>query len=350
MLMSGPDIADAVWRKAFCQLYRVRRPCVPLGDIIHWRAVIDALGVGSHLDRDLAYVPSGYFYQTHTQAPTRSEMDGACRDAHRYGARWVLYPVVRQPAAAADAESGGAVELPWFVSAEYEVRRGVDEDLRDQLGGARTREIARLSRRAAGQVTWDASTGEPAPDVLAAFDRLHRLNLERYGHRHNHFARPILAELIRSPLRDDLCVFRHVPAGGGDPVQAVLALWSREEALLHLQVQGIDHARVAPAVNLYATMLYRIFGWGVANGIRRFDLGRGAYAAKLNLGANRFQVVSNLLIPVAPGAEPDDLTELRKAAAHAVDAAVDQLRTTVLRRGAAAHIELPQLPEQWREQ
>ena len=140
-----------------------------------------------------------------------------------------------------------------------------------------------------------------------------------------------------------------VPApagGGGDPVQAVLALWSRESALLHLQVQGIDHARVPPAVNLYATMLHRIFGWGVANGIRRFDLGRGAHAAKLNFGANRFQVVSNLLVPVAPGAEPDELAGLRKAAAYAADAAVDQLRTTVLRRGAGAHIELPERREQ----
>lgn len=343
--MPGPDVADAVWRKAFCQLYRVSRPCVSLGEIMHWRAVIGALGVGSHLDHDLAYVPSGYFYQTHTPAPTRPDVEAACRYAHRYGARWVLYPVVRQ-GAAAGAASGGAVELPWFVSAEYEVRRGVDEDLRDQLGGARIREIARLSRRAAGQVTWHVSTGEPAPDVLASFDRLHRLNLDRYGHRHNHFAQPILAELIRSPLRDNLCVFRHLPARGGDPVQAVLALWSREAAALHLQVQGIDHARVAPAVNLYATMLYRIFHWGVANGIRRFDLGRGAHAAKLNLGANRFEVVSNLLVPVAPGAVPSDLTGLRQAAAHAVDAAVDQLRTTVVRRDAAAHIELPQRREQ----
>lgn len=344
----GPDVADAVWRNAFCRLYRVRRPCVPLGDIIHWRAVTDTLGAGSHLGHDLAYVPSGYFYQTHTPAPTGPDVEGACRYARRHGARWVLYPVVSQPAAAAaTAEITGAVELPWFVSAEYEVRRGVDEDLRDQLGGARFREIARLSRRAAGQFTWQASTGEPAPDVLASFDRLHQLNLDRYGHRHNHFALPILAGLIRSPLRDDLCVFRHRPASGGDPVQAVLALRSRDAALLHLQVQGIDHARVAPAVNLYATMLYRIFGWGVANGVRRFDLGRGAQAAKLNLGANRFQVVSNLLVPVAPGAQPDDdLTELRKAAAHAVDAATDQLRTTVLRRGAAAHIELPQRREQ----
>lgn len=341
------DIADEVWRKAFCQLYRVRRPCVPLGDIIHWRAVIDALGVGSHLDHDFAYVPSGYFYQTYTPAPTRPEVEVACRYAHRHGARWVLYPVMHQPAAAAGAELGG-VELPWFVSAEYEVRRGVDEDLRDQLGGARFREIARLSRRAAEQVTWHASTGEPAPDALASFDRLHRLNLDRYGHRHNHFARPILAELIRSPLRDNLCLFRHLPTRGGDPVQAVLALRSREAAaaLLHLQVQGIDHARVTPAVNLYATMLYRIFHWGAANGIRRFDLGRGAHAAKLNLGANRFQVVSNLLVPVAPSAEPTDLTGLRKAAAHAVDGAVDQLRTTVGRRGVAAQIELPQRREQ----
>lgn len=345
--MSGPDIANAVWRNAFCQLYRVRRPCVALGDIMHWRAVIGTLGVGSQLDHDLAYVPSGYFYQTHTPAPSPSEVEVAGGDARRHGARWVLYPVVAQPAAAACAELGGAVELPWFVSAEYEVRRGIDEDLRDQLGGARTREIARLSRRAAEKVTWDASTGEPAPDVLASFDRLHRLNLDRYGHRHNHFAQPILAGLIRSPLRDNLCIFRHLQADGGDPVQAVLALRSPDAALLHLLVQGIDHARVPPAVNLYATMLYRIFGWGVANGIRRFDLGRGAHAAKLNLGANRFQVVSNLLIPAVPGpgAEPDDLTGLRKAATQAADAATDELRTTVVRRGAKAHIQLPQRRE-----
>lgn len=337
----GPQATDAVWRRAFCHLYEVGRPCVPLGDIMHWRAVIAGLGVGSHLDHDLAYVPRGYFYQSHTPAPTRSEVTLAAGYAQRYAARWVLYPLVRQPAAVAGAGRDNAAELPWFLSAEYEVRRGVDEDLRDQLGGARVREIARLSRRAAAQVTWQASTGEPAPDVLASFDRLHRLNLERYGHRHNHFAQPILAALTRSPLRDNLCVFRHLPADGGDPVQAVLALWSREAALLHLQVQGIDHARVAPAINLYATMLYRIFHWGVANGIRRFDLGRGAHVAKLNLGANRFHVLSNLLVPVAPGADPGALAGLRDAAAHAIDAALDQLRATVVRRGTAQHIDLP---------
>lgn len=337
----GPDVADAVWRAAFCLLYQVGVPCVPLGDIMHWRAVVGGLGAGSHLDHDVAYLPSGYFYRSHTPAPTASDVAAARRDARGYGARWVLYPVVRQPAAAAIAERDGAVELPWFVSAEYEVRRGVDEDLRDQLGGARFREIARLSRRAAGQVTWQASTGEPGPDLLASFDRLHRLNLDRYGHRHNHFAPPILAGLVRSPLRDDLCVFRHLPAGGGDPVQAVLALWSREAALLHLQVQGIDHARVAPAVNLYATMLYRVFHWGVAGGVRRFDLGRGAHATKLNLGANRFHVLSNLLVPAAPGADPGDLVALRKAAAHAVDATLDDLRTTVVRRGAPGYVHVP---------
>ena len=303
------------WRQAFCRLYGTERPVVPLGRIMHWRAVAGALPGGSFADSDPALITGGYFYRPHTTAPSAAELDALPRDDE---ARWVLCPVVRHGEGATLAERG-FTELPWFLEAELIASDDVDRDLRASLGGARFRELRRLARRAEADFRWEVA--EITEDTLLAFDRLHRQNLAKYGHAHNHFSLEILRDLRASPLGDRLCLFLHRDRHDA-PVQAVLGL--RHPESLELLVQGIDHAAVPPSHNLYAAALYRIYHWGADHGLSRFNLGRGAALAKLNLGANRFHVVANHI--------DGDVGALREAACAAMDQAVATLCAAAGRR------------------
>lgn len=329
------------WRRAWRRLYDTPAGDVPLGRIVHWRAVVDTLGIGAGLDHDRALVTRGFFYQPHTAIPGLADLRADRDAARRLGARWVLYPVLRLDAADELADHGATL-LPWFLEADYVPAGEVDRDLRTLLGGARFRDLRRLVRRADEHYTWEVFTGTDIDDeVLVSFDRLHRMNLAKYGHRHNHFALPILRDLAASALGDRLCVFRRRGSGGA-PVQAVLALRGSHLDTLDVLVHGIDHATVPSAQNLYATALYRIYHWGQAHGIHRFALGRDAERVKLDLGANRFHVVANALIhvddadPAESGAGP-----LREAARAAIERPLRELASTTGRRGRAAAVLLP---------
>jgi len=89
---------------------------------------------------------------------------------------------------------------------------------------------------------------------------------------------------------------------------------------------------VSPSHNLYAAALYRIYHWGAGHGLRRFNLGRGAALAKLNLGANRFHVVANHI--------DGDVGVLREAACAAMDQAVATLRAAAGRRAESLVLPL----------
>ncbi|MGW1738891.1 GNAT family N-acetyltransferase [Nocardia sp. NPDC001965] len=329
------------WRRAWCRLYDTPAGDVRLGRIVHWRAVAEHLGTGVTLDRDRALVTRGFFYQPHTPPPDIADIRADRAAAARLGARWVLYPVIRLDAVGVLADLGATV-LPWFLEAEYVARDEIDRDLRTLLGGKRFRDLRRLVRRADEQYSWEVFTGAEIDDeVLSSFDRLHRMNLAKYGHRHNHFALPILRDLGASALRDRLTVFRRRGADGA-PVQAVLALRGTDPGTLDLLVHGIDHAIVPATQNLYAAALYRIYRWGQARGVRRFALGRGAERVKLDLGANRFHVVANALLhadgadPAAAGAGP-----LRDAARAAIERPLRELGSITGRRGRTGTVRLP---------
>ncbi|WP_040785709.1 GNAT family N-acetyltransferase [Nocardia pneumoniae] len=328
---SGGPADPQPWRNAVCRLYGTSSPVVPLGKIMHWRAVTEALGVETPA-ADPALIAGGYFYRPHTTAPDAAELEADIWAAVSGGARWLLYPVVR--GAAALLERHGFVELPWFVEAEFVTDDEPDHQLRTLMGGARFRELRRMVRRAEEQFEWHMTTGDRIDDeILTAFDRLHRLNLAKYGHTRNHFALPILRDLTRSALGERMCFFLHRQRSGGTPVQAVLAMRYPESNTVEVLVQGIDHAVVPPAQNLYATALYRIYRWGWSRGIHRFNLGRGAQLAKLNLGANRFHVVSNHIAPVT-GDRHEEFAALRAAARASMNTALAALRAAADRRSA----------------
>ncbi|MFI6367617.1 GNAT family N-acetyltransferase [Nocardia sp. NPDC050630] len=318
------------WRQAACQLYETPNLVVPLGEILHWRAVVEALGIESTADATL--LTGGYFYRPHTSAPSESELDAARHEAAAGGARWLLYPVVRDDDAGQVLARHDFVDLPWFIEAEFVAADDIDHDLRKLLGGTRFRELRRLVRRADEQFEWDVVTGSAIDeDILMAFDRLHRMNLAKYGHTRNHFALPILRNLAKSSLGERMCVFLH-RRRDGTPVQAVLALHHPESNTVEALVQGIDHAALPAAQNLYATALYRIYHWGSAHGVNRFNLGRGAQLTKLKLGANRFHVVSNHIGSVA-GTPTREFDAVRAAAQASIGTAVAVLRAAIDRHG-----------------
>ena len=326
---------QTTWQAAFCRLYELDRPVVPLGTIIHWRAIATALGMERPFTDQSALVTADYFYQPHSPVPSAADLDAAL--TADTDAAWILVPVLRPSAAAWELAERGFVDLPWFVEAEYRVRDGVDQDLRAQLGSDRYRTLRRMVRRVGEHYAWQAYTGESlTPDVWRSFDRLHRLNIERYGHSRNHFGGAVLNVLSTSPLAHSLCVFRFERRTDGVPVQAVLAI--RDGDHVRLLVGGIDHATVPSAHNLYAAGYYATYQWGATHGIRVFNLGRGAPIDKLNAGANHFELLSNHLAP-AGSQDSHDVRELRTRCLAAGRTMAEELGRRAARRGG--HIVVP---------
>ncbi|MEU1986030.1 GNAT family N-acetyltransferase [Nocardia sp. NPDC019395] len=342
--VADPPGSDDPWQQAWCRLYDTPNALVPLGTIMHWRSVAGGLGVVTSLDHDTALVSRGYFYRPHTPPPDAVDLEADRRAAAAAEAEWLLYPVIRTGDTGALGASGHP-GLPWFVEAEFVPTGDIDRDLRTVLGGTRFRDLRRLVRRSDEHFVWEVTRGEQIDDgTLVEFDRLHQLNLAKYGHRHNHFALPILRGLAASGLRERLCVFGH-RTRTGIPVQAALAVHYPESATLEILVHGIDHAAVPSSQNLYAATMYRIYRWGQAHGIGRFNLGRGAERVKLDLGANRFHVVANYLVPASGATTPDPVVDRLAAAARtATTRSVHTLNTVVARRGLGGVVTTPRSP------
>lgn len=340
---TGARRDDAVYRQLFEALYGRLLP--QLGDIIHWRAAIDDLGLSDlSLNRATAYLPSGYFVRTHTRAPDAAHVTAALREAADNGAVWTLYPCVRDHDDTRALAAAGFTRLPWFIEAEYRVRDGLDADLRAQLGPRRHRELLRLVRRADEQFDTTVVGGQQNPiraESVDAFDRLHRLNIAKYGHGVNHFSAAIVGLLLNSPLAPRLRLFQRHPRRGGEAIQAVLALVDERRSAAHLLVHGIDHARVPPGQNLYATSLYGIFRWGLGRGITTFNLGRGADEVKLNLGANAFHPLANHLAATHRyrTGRDSELARLEHETRRRLDLGWDRLREIVKRRGATGRVQ-----------
>jgi hypothetical protein len=331
-------------------LYGTGEPIARLGEILHWRAGVDSLGMSElALNNAVAFVPSGYFYRAHSPAPSGTQIATAQQEAAARDAAWALYPTVRDQDDTRALKAAGFIALPWFIEAEYRVRDDLHTDLRTQLGGGRHRELLRLVRRVDERFVTTIAQGREAitsAGGLESFDRLHQLNLAKYRHRANHFSAAILRILVDSPLGPRLCLIQRQRRQDGTTVQAVLALVDDERATVHLLVHGIDHARVPPGQNLYATSLYEIYRWGLQRGIATFNLGRGAERVKLSLGANVFHVLVNHLAPTAVQARrntraKDELVSLRDAASRRLDMMLDQLGQTADRPGAAGRVCVP---------
>ncbi|MFE9500634.1 GNAT family N-acetyltransferase [Streptomyces collinus] len=342
--MSQPLGDDLVRRKLFGILYKTDSSVARLNDIIHWRAVTQALGLAHmSLNDDYAEVTPGYFYAAHSTAPALPQNTGQLPAVAGEKATWLLYPALRQEMHR--KLFGDNLGLPWFIESEYRVLSGVDVDLKQQLGSKRFRGLLRGVRLSNDMYTLSVACGQQeimgSEGAVDAFDRLHRMNLTKYGHKRNHFSREILEVLLASPLGPNCTLFLRAPRHGGAAVQAMLAL--RHGAELHLLVQGIDHYRVPSSHNLYSALMYLTYAWGVESGITTFNLGRGNESSKLNLGANVFYPLLNHLLPrySTSGVLNSELYGLHLAAKERINASLTGLRDTVMRRKKSNLIAIP---------
>ena len=332
-----------IYRTLFCQMYGVRSPAVVLGEIIHWWAIVRDAGLADlTINKQTGYVPDGYFYTTHVEVPSDRAVCVALTDAARHDADWVLYPVVRAVDHPEGMRNAGFMAVPWFVEAEYRVREGVDRDLRAQLGKNRHGDLRRASRRAAERYRCEVFGPEQiSEESLAAFDRLHQINLGKYGHKHNHLSLAALRLILASPLGAGVRLLLRYPRDGGTPVQAGLNLLDEAGRTMAFVAQGIDRDGVptGEGQNLYKAWFYDMYQWGTEHGVDTFALGRGAELNKLDVGGNTFYLLENHLAPTR-SADTDEVKALRTRLTLQFSDVRAQLTESVTRRRASSHVVL----------
>lgn len=330
-----------IYRTLFCQMYRVSSPVVVLGEVIHWWAIVRDAGLADlTINKQTGYVPDGYFYATHIDAPSGHAVRTALADAVRYDADWVLYPVVRAVERSETMRDAGFVPVPWFVEAEYRVHDGVDADLRAQLGKNRHGDLRRASRRAAEGYRYEVlGNDQITDDNLAAFDRLHRINLDKYRHKHNHLSMAALRLILAAPLGAGVRLFLRYPEAGSVPVQAGLNLIDETGRTMAFVAQGIDRQAMptGEGQNLYKAWFYDMYLWGVERGVDAFALGRGAELNKLDMGGNTFYLLENHLAS-ARFADMAEVAELRGRLTAQFAEVGSQLTEAVARRRASSHV------------
>ncbi|WBB75659.1 GNAT family N-acetyltransferase [Micromonospora sp. WMMD1128] len=315
----------------FCRMYEVAEPAVPLSRIIHWRAVTADVGMqDDDCNLGTAFVPAGHFYEMHIPVPADERRRADRERARRAGADWLLYPQIRTTGDTAALAVDGFLDLPWFIEAQYRVRAGVDDDLRAHLGNSRYRDLRRLVRRAAGEYDYRVLDGAEAaadPAALKDFDRLHALNLAKYGHRYNHLSATALDLVLDSPLRDRMRLFLRQSRADGATVQVVLCFLDPTGTELTILAQGIDPALVSPGQNVYRAAFYELYRWGEDHGVGAFSLGRGNEVKKLDVGANTYHLLANHIGGVS-GADPAVFAPMRAALRGFFDRVIGELEST----------------------
>jgi hypothetical protein len=255
----------------------------------------------------LNHVPTcvfgGYFYNSSSPVPPAAEVDAWLEFGRVRGVSQFMVPTVRNPADAGALAARGFVKLPWFVESIYERREGVDADLRAQVGRKRQKQLVRLTRKA--DEFYEASYyHRPAaladPTVLETAAALHACNAAKYGHPLNLYSLPLLQQLLASPLGDRLWIGIRRDRETGEPVQASLSLVDRERSQLYMLVHGIRHSAVRPGQNLDIADTYTLLRLAEALDLREVNFGRGMPAYKQRLGANRFLLLNNWLLPGTP--------------------------------------------------
>lgn len=319
--------ADIVFRRLFCALYGSAEPNVALGRIIHWANVAHGLSASTTaLDDCVAHVPSGYFYAPQTAAPVPDQVPSLIEQGGDARADVTLIPVVDR-AKAATLRDAKFIELPWFVESRFISEGDVHASLRAQLGGDRYRRLRKQARKADAEYAFSIHWGESAKAWIPTFDRLHRQNLAKYGHRSNHFAPSLVEMLFDSPLGARVGIALQTVRATGEAVQACLLAHDDHARMISLIVHGIDHDRVPRDQNLYASTIYDVYCWGAERGVRVFSLGRGAPNVKASLGANVFRPLANYVFPHQPQWTPQ-LLQLRALAEAAMQATMASLLQT----------------------
>jgi hypothetical protein len=297
-LVESPALEPA-FRGLFLHLYGCSEPVLELGSMLHWKATVEALGLGDlAIQREPALVLGGYGYNTSTAVPSADALEGALELARARGLH-VLIPTVRDRCDTAVLLRRGFVPVPAFVESILDAPGDLEQQLRATLGTKRYREIQRLTRRADEAypaTVYRAPELRADPSLLTTAAALHACNVRKYAHARNFYSEAILSALLGSALGELLLVI--IRRGlEGEPVQASISLLDEDRRQLYQLVQGIDAERVAPGQNLYIADTYAQFQLGAARRVVEHNLGRGAPAEKRRLGATRFETQSHWIWP-----------------------------------------------------
>lgn len=324
-------VEDAL-RGMFCQQYGLTRPWLPLDRVPHWDKVAAVLApelAGAGAPR--AWMAAGFFFAVSIAAPNAQAIAAARDQAFAADADCAVFAMLRAPVSEDDA-----ILLPWFIESAYRVDADPDADLVLLLGAKRAREIRRVTRKAAVDYEFTIEPLTPSSEAMAALARLLQLNARKHGYETSPYDGSVLARLASSALGARAMVACQRERAGGRIVQASLALVDHARGVMYQLVQGIDHAVVPAGQNLYVADTLSLYRWGHAQGLRHFNLGRGGARNKLNLGANHFRVLGNLVVTTAHGAARREA--LRRGAARmamAIEHELAALATVARRRGVA---------------
>ena len=95
------------------------------------------------------------------------------------------------------------------------------------------------------------------------------------------------------------------------------------------EVVGIRRQQVEPGYNLFIADAYQLLTFAESNGICEINMSRGGEEQKLNLGANRFNLLNNWIL----NSSPDAGAELEAIAGKCrEDLAVDGSRKPMIGR------------------
>ncbi|MBW4575134.1 MAG: hypothetical protein KME08_07605 [Aphanothece sp. CMT-3BRIN-NPC111] len=306
-LVETPE-ARKIFQNLFLELYSIEEPILRLDRIMHW---VRRFGIETpNLDKTPTLVLGGCFYNTSTPVPTSSEIAEYLEMGDKKGVHQFLIPTIRNNASVAALRSHGFQPIPWFIEAIYEIKNGVDDDLRSQLGGKRFREILRLVRMAEKDYEFEFYTLEQIrtdPSILKTTADIHEFNVNKYGHAINFYSYSILKHISESVLGENLliCIYRDKETS--QEVQASISLLDQSRSQMYTLVQGIDQEKIRKGHNLYIADKYQRYKFAERHGIREINLGRGNEELKLKLGANKFNLLNNWVA----NSETDVTNEIR---------------------------------------
>lgn len=297
----GTDAQNS-YKTMFCHLYHPvssypdsQLQFVPLNQLLHWQHRMKRWHIeDKKINQQNGCIPKGYFYSIHTPLPQIDEIAQILK-AHQ-GVTLIPNIRVGSPSNGKDSlDDAGFLRLPWSLEAIYQMRDGLDLDLRAQLGKKRHKEIKRLVRNAENEYEFLIFLGSQAhtEEVLNTFSKLHEFNALKYHHGLNTYSREILDALVSSSLGGQMLIGMQKDRQNGQIVQSSLSLVSFDTQEMVQLAQGIDHHQVPPTQNLYVAETYQLYRWGNDHGITRFNLGRDSPLIKRALGANEFYPLEN---------------------------------------------------------
>lgn len=295
------DVVLRAFAELFLKGYGIDKPVIEPDRLVHWQAQMQLLkeraGLNpSQLGAAPTFVFGGYFYNFSTPPPGAAQIAAALELGRGLGARQFLVPTVPAGADARALEAAGFLPLPCFEMATFNAPRGIEEGLRANAGGARFRELRRMTRRAAETHSTrfvGAADLDAEPALVPEIARLHELNLVQHGFDVNFFPAAALDFLRASALRDNLLVLLRVERETGAAVQTMICLVAEDTRELFALAQGIDHERVGREINLYAASFCELYEYGFARGVRVFHLGRGGAQNKRLIGADEFHLLNH---------------------------------------------------------